>query len=320
MIETAVNPANSDAVEAVLRDELSRGDVSAQTVVPILRHLLANDGNSMFSDEVIARVRGMAQDLVEQLCDGVAANMETADALDEGFRPELTEALFENPALVGHLHAGALEWQLTERIHSRHGLDPVLSPLLQAHIASPDSEISALGMKFLASQARFVQSQRRMQLPIAELPGDLLHSVLMALRAVAGESGETNEAAAAVETAIRVNYEEPSTRLGMASRLISAMGGDAVNALSITHAGAALFLSALSIGSGQDRDAAVLSTNDSFLARFALALRATGMKVANIEQQFLAIHPDVALPDGFELIGPDRAASILADSGKLRGG
>ncbi len=69
-----------------------------------------------------------------------------------------------------------------------------------------------------------------------------------------------------------------STKAAAASallaRLVTGMGGGAIAALSVDHAGAAIFLTALSIGSGQDRDLAVLSTNDRQLARLALALRA----------------------------------------------
>jgi hypothetical protein len=41
-------------------------------------------------------------------------------------------------------------------------------------------------MNLLAAQARFGQAQRRMRLPLAELPGDLLHGALIAMRHVVG--------------------------------------------------------------------------------------------------------------------------------------
>ena len=77
----------------------------------------------------------------------------------------------------------------------------------------------------------------------------------------------------------------------------------------------AFFVSALALASGQDRDMAVLATNEGQLARLALALRAAGLKPAGVEEQFLALHPDVALPEGFETLGADRAAALLAQSG-----
>jgi len=45
-------------------------------------------------------------------------------------------------------------------------------------------------------------------------------------------------------------------------------------------------------------------------------LRAAGLKPADIERQFLAIHPEAMLPEGFDRLGTDMAASILA-SGRL---
>jgi hypothetical protein len=97
------------------------------------------------------------------------------------------------------------------------------------------------------------------------------------------------------------------------------MGGGALAALSISHAGVAIFASALSIASGQSRDMAVLSTNEAQLARLALALRAAGLKPAAVEEQFLSLHPEVALPEGFEQLGSDRAAAMLAAGGPVAG-
>jgi hypothetical protein len=103
----------------------------------------------------------------------------------------------------------------------------------------------------------------------------------------------------------------------MISRLVTGMGGGAVAALSVGHAGVAVFLSALAIGSGQDRDLVALSTNEAQLARLAVALRAAGLKLTAIEEQVLAIHPDMAVPEGFDRLGADRAAALLALAGGL---
>ncbi|MBV1918597.1 MAG: hypothetical protein KUG65_11140, partial [Sphingomonadaceae bacterium] len=79
------------------------------------------------------------------------------------------------------------------------------------------------------------------------------------------------------------------------------------------------FLSALSIGSGFDRDMAVLSTNEAQAARLALALRSGGLNPEAVQEQCLAFHPDLDFPDGFECIGADRAAAILASGGSYPG-
>jgi hypothetical protein len=234
---------------------------------------------------------------------------------ESGRLAELTALLIDHPAFLGHLHAVVLEWQLTELLQARLALDPVLSPLLQALIGSADATTAALAMKFLAAQARFAQSQRRMRLPLTELPGDLLHASLLALRAVAGDEPGADARAAAAEAAIRSEYDEGSSRLGLVSRLVTGMGAGAIAALSVAHAGAAIFLSALAIASGQDRDLAVLATSETQRTRFALALAAAGLRPAAIEEQLLVLDPDAALPDGFDRVGAERAAALLALAG-----
>jgi hypothetical protein len=299
-------------VEDVLRLELAEGDAMIGTLGPILRHLLASDDHSLFSDETIARVRGMVEDLARQALHA-QANAAGVDLPEDfvGARVDpLADALLGNPALLSHLHALAIEWQLSERLHGRNAVDPVLSPLLQALIASSDPDTAAAAMTTLAAQARFVQSLRRMELALTELPGDLFHTALVTLRTLAGE--ENALSAEAAETALRANFDESRSRLGLLSRLVTGMGGGAIAALSVDHAGAAIFLTALSIGSGQDRDLVIFSTNDRQLARLALALRAAGLKPAAVEEQFVYLHPEVALPDGFEQLRADRAAALLA--------
>lgn len=263
----------------------------------------------------------MVADIAAQLLDrqAEAAGMGEPGGHDTAAATGLVAALIGNPAVLCHLHALALEWQLTERLQARLSLDPVLPPLLQALIASPEGTTAELAMKLLAAQARFGQAQRRMKLPLAELPGDLLHLALVSMRAVVGADPEADWHAASAEAAIRGHYDESRSRLGLISRLVVGMGAGAVAALSVTHAGAAIFLSALAISSGQDRDLVTLSTNESQLARLALALRAAGLKPGAIEEQFLALHPDVTLPEGFGRLGSDRAASLLAATGGYPG-
>ncbi|MCB2075215.1 MAG: hypothetical protein H6917_09820 [Novosphingobium sp.] len=322
MIEAAASPETVKSVEAALREELAQEDAVVATIAPILRHFLANEANSLFSEEIIARVRGMVADVAAQLLDQLAA---AGGGTERGVHaPEdialLTDAIVGNPAFLGHVHALAVEWQLTERLQSRLGLDPVLSPLVQALIASSDAATAALAMNLLASQARFGQAQRRMTLPLGELPADLLHGALVALRGIAGPEPEADERVAVAETAIREAYDESRGRLGLISRIVTDMGAGAVAALSVGHAGVAIFLSALSVGSGQERDVIALSTHEAQVARFVLALRAAGLKSEAVEEQFLAFHADNPPPEGFERLGADHAASILAVSGSYPGG
>ena len=310
------------AIEGVMRDELAHGDALIGTIAPILRHLLANDEHSVFSDEIIARVRGMMANVARQLFDELAQVSENPDERQhEADRiTGVIDSLVAHSGFLAHVHALALEWQLTERMQARLALDPVLSPLLQALIASSEPHVASAAMALLASQARFVQCQRRMQLPLSELPGDLLHAAMLALRGQAGETAEEQQHLIDAERAIRGRYDESRSRLGLISRLVTGMGGGATAALSVTHAGVGIFLSALALASGQDRDMAVLATNEGQVARLALALRAAGLRPQAIEEQFVSLHPEVALPAGFEALGSDHAAALLARSAAYPGG
>lgn len=312
MIESAAQNPSTDAVEAALQGELAHGDSVLATVTPIMRHLLGGGGGSILAEVVIAGVRGMAADLAQQLLDARARAGGASEPGDYSAAQlaDLGAALTACPALVSHCHALALEWKLAQHLQARLSLDPVLSSLLQSEMASANPETAALAMRFLAAQARFCQDQRRMQLPLLELPGDLLHGALIALRTL---SDSRNDALAEVaEAAIRKEYDESRSRLGLASRLVAGLPEGGLAALSLGHAGTALFLTALALGSRQDRDLVALATDESQLARLALALRACGLKQAPVEEQFLTLHPDISLPEGFEQIGPDHAAAMLA--------
>ena len=303
-----------ESVEQVLRDELGRGDAMIATSRPILRHLLANDDHALFSDEVIARVRGMMMHLASQLLFAQAAAADAADRTRYAAerQEELAQALFEDTDFLAHAHALTLEAQLAERLQGRSGIDSVLSPLVQELASAREMDLAALSMAVLAAQARFVQRQRRMELPLTELPGDLFHRALVMLRSQAAEDDEDN--AFAAERLLRDGYDEGASRLGLLSRLVMAMGQRATRALAIDHAGLAIFATALAMASNQDRDRTVLSFADRQFARLALALRAAGLKQQAVEEQFLFLHPEVALPAGFDILRADRAAALLAGS------
>jgi hypothetical protein len=319
MMQAGMDPISGKGIEAILGDELARGDVAMESAGPVLRHLLANDDSSLFGDDIVSRVRGMIADMADQLLSRQAQLAGVTEPEDYVAQRSdaLSAMLIDNPAILSHLHALALEWQLTERLQARAAIDPVLSPLLQALIASKDPEVAATAMAMLAAQARFVQQQRRMELPLAELPGDLLHAALLTMRGCASE--EDDRHAARAEGSFREQFDESRSRLGLASRLVTAMGGGAMAALAVAHAGTAIFLAALGLASGQSRSSAVMATNERQLARFALSLRAAGLKPAAIEEQFALFHPDVLLPDCFQDLRADRAAAMLSMSAPVLG-
>ena len=322
MIQNSAQLHPAENVEHALRDELARGDALIGTIAPILRHLLANDEHSVFSDEIIARVRGMVANIARQLLTELSSAGGEPEQRDHDAERigVLVGSLVGHGGFLAHVHAMALEWQLAGRMQARLALDPVLPPLLQALIASSEAAVASSAMALLASQARFAASQRRMQLPLNELPGDLLHVALLVLRAHAGDDPADQAAAVQAEQALRGRYDESRSRLGLISRIVMGMGGGATAALAITHAGVGIFLSALALTSGQDRDMVVLATNEGQLARFALGLRAAGLKPQAIEEQFVSLHPEVALPSGFEQLGCDQAAALLARSASFPGG
>lgn len=314
MVQAGIKSIAVASVEDDLRSELARSDTAIGSIGPVLRNLLANDDHSLFSDEIVARVRGMLGDLARQL---LAVEAEEAGAEDplaaaERHAPEVSASLIADTALLGHVHALALEWQLTERLQARNGLDAALSPLLQAHIASRDAGAAETAMATLAAQVRFLQHARRMELPLGELPGDLFHAALQVMRAHAGTS-EPDAAERAV-TRLRGDYDEGKSRLALIAKLVTGLGTTATMALAVDHAGAAIFLSALALASGQDRDLAVLSTNDRQLARLALAMRAAGLKREQAEAQFVFLHPEVSLPEGFDALRANAAAALLASA------
>lgn len=312
MIDNAVHPADAQTVEALLRAELARGDALAQSVQPVLRHLLAAQDGALFSDEVLARVRGMLGDLARGLLEIGGGPAPTAPSSEDC--EVLVHAFMDHRGLLGHVHALALEWHLTDRLQERLALDPVVSPLLQSLVSSEHEATQALAMTWLASQARWCQMQRRMGLPFTELPGELLYAALQAVRAALSGVPGAALRIAAVEAAVRARYEEGTSRLGLATRLIVALGRGGGTALMVSYGGLALFLSALAQRSGVGRDVLALSTHEAQAARLALALRAAGLASDEVRRQMLVFHPAQGLPESFDQIGPDMAASILASA------
>jgi hypothetical protein len=209
-----LSPADlQDSVESAMRSGLAQGDGVMAGVGPVLRHLLVNDDRDYVADDILAALRGMIADVARQV------------AGEES--PMLTRALVDVPGLVAQAHALACEGQLTRRLRETQGIDPVLSPLMQALIASPRGEMAALAMQVLAAQARFVQHQRRMQWPLAELPAELLHGALQAWRTVSGDD-------AVREENLRADYDEGATRLSLLARLIAQMGAGSVAGLDLS--------------------------------------------------------------------------------------
>lgn len=313
MTNQAVHHTAGPKVEGILRDELLREDSGASVVVPILRHLVSGQNNSLFSDEILARVRGMLGSLCSALLDELAqaATSAAGDRGDEEDAAALQASLMANSALMTHLHAIALEWQLTERFQHQLAIDPIVSPLVQTLISTEDADLRDIAMRFLGAQARWCQLQRRMDYPLEELSEEHLRTALAAMAALAQTHSLPPERVVVAETRIRDRYDEGATRLGLAARLILGLDAGVKAIHSLGEAGPALFLSALAYSSGQRRDALVSATHENQLARFALSLRAMGLYGTDLEREFQTFHPELLLPAGFEDISSETAKAML---------
>lgn len=303
-------------VEEILKDELARGDRALLSVAPVISHMLDASGPALVSDAIVARLRGMLGDLARQLLN--AGHESTRqEAIEQDDIDHLAGALAGNSAVIGHLYALAMEGHLTDRLEQRASLDPVLGPLLQELIASDKPATAELAMSTLAAQSRFVQSQRRMELPLAELPCELFATVLQQFEvaALAMDPSSVSRALAVLKR----KYDEGAGRIGLLARLVSSMRGGAVAALQLEHAGMALFASGLATLTRQSRDLAVFACHEGQAARLAISLRAAGLDAEAIEVQFLTLGSGGAIPADIETMAPARAQALLSSGEFERG-
>lgn len=316
MASTAIFDTDPGMIEQRLAEDLARADQAMFHMGPILRHLLGNDDNSIFSDEVIARVRGIIADLARQLVQALGEAAGHADAA--GWAHEagqgLAGMLSSDRALLDHVHMLALEWQLTERLQGRLGIDPVLPAMLQDLIASPDPDAAARGMNLLAAQARFGQWLRRMELPLTELPHQLHQVAVVTMHAYVADDAAGRDAAVTAEAVLRRARLAATSRLdllGYAASLALPVGRQV---LDIEYSGAALFLTALSAGAGLPRETAIMCTTETQMARLFLAMVAAGAGQEQIVPAFSALFPAHLPPVAPAGLTASRAAAMLAGS------
>ncbi|MEL7689743.1 hypothetical protein [Citromicrobium bathyomarinum] len=301
-------------VDASLRAELARGDMALSTLTPVLTHFLNTQDRSLFSDSIVARVRGMLRSASYRLLRVEAEEIGANDvfAYAEARADMLAEELARHAGFLGHCHALSIEWQLADRLRSRNGIDPILSPLLQSLIATGDAQLSDAAMGTLAAQARFIEQQKRMEMPLAELPEEQFVNFISVWRRQREDLSD--DLAGSVETRIRQMRADNEARLSLLERTAAGLGARADVALSLAHAGAALFLTTLAHKAGQDRDIAVVSTNDRQLVRFALSLRAAGLSPAETRAQLRCLHPDASMPAAIAQVSRADARALLESS------
>lgn len=313
-METAMNQMPKGEIAPRLLAQLSSADEVIDSAGPILRQYLAEPDRSLFADAIIAHVRGMMNHVARQLlfAEAQAAGEVDPQKYADSAGALLRETLASNTAFLAHVHGLALEWQLCEQLEIRTGLDYALSPLVQELIGSDDAELAGSAMALLAAQTRFAQQQRRMELPLGELPGDLFHAVIVIWRNCTRLSDET--AADAIERKLRDDFDESRSRLGLLARIATALGADATTALNLRHGGVALFLSVLALGSSQKRQVCALAMNERHVVRLALSLRAAGMKAQGVMNQIMFLHAEVEPPQWLGSVDPDSAADLLAQA------
>ncbi|MFC3174271.1 hypothetical protein ACFOD9_08405 [Novosphingobium bradum] len=293
LADTMMPGSGPGATEALLA-QLAREERVRAALGTLLPQLVGGDDAPVLAEELVVRTRALLAALAADLLRDGGEDLSAA----------LAAALGARPAVLAHCHALALEGRVAERLAGA-GLDPVLSPLIEARMAG-DAETAALAMNALAAQARFVSRQRRMEAVAAELPAEAMHEALVALADAMGPGG--NEAAARR----RADYDEGRTRLAQLARLVLGAASDEGALLDPARAGFALFATALAQRAGVPREEAVLAGAAGQDLRLGLLLRAAGIPAEAARSAVALIHPDSALPGDWLDLPAARAAALLA--------
>ena len=308
MSNDAMNtPLDTDPLNA-LGAELARGDQALAGVAPVLVHLLAQPGQALVSDQTVAQLRGMTDNLAAQLLENLAVSpAEKADV-----QHALCNRLSGNTQLLSHCYALSVEAQVGQRLQRDLHIDQVLSPLLQELIASDDEELAELAMMAMAAQARFVQAQTRMTLPVEELPAELFRQALKASHETLTEHGV--ETAKAADSQLKDRFDEGKGRIALFTRVVTALRGAAGAALNLEHGGLALFATALASLTQQPRELAVLGCTERQHARLAFGLRAASLSAEHVERALAIVHPQIDLPASFANLSSQAAKAMLGKS------
>ncbi|PNU06216.1 hypothetical protein [Novosphingobium guangzhouense] len=311
MIDQAALPADLQGAEAAIRRDLARSGAAAASTLPVLRYLVAAEPDNSFAEEVLARVKGILRDVAAQVLDALIGSIDRRAHAHEEVAV-LSRAFLDDTIVLAHAHAVALEWQLTERLSTHLGLDPVVSPFVRARVAAGD----ALMREFLTAQARWVDRQRRMALPLVEVPAPVLDAVLAIVRALVEAEPALSNRVAAVEAEVRLRHDEISNRLMVAERVVA---DDAFEATApVSACGVTLFLTAFAARSGQPRDGLVAAMQPGQQTRLALLLLAAGTPAALVDAQIREIHGRTGMPAVLAGIDAMRAAAILAQPGRAK--
>lgn len=290
MIQPAHPGPEALAAEARLRTALAAADTALDSSIAALPRVLGDSEPALFGDRIVAHVRALAADLARQL-----SAQSGADSAGEGETPRRVAAVLADPALLGHLHALALEAQLADVLADRLALDPVVPPLLHARLDAAEPRARDDAAALVSAQARFVAAQRRGQLALGDLPGERAAGLVSL-----GRAGEAIPAA--------------SGRSALLRRFVSELAEPGA-ALDLAQAGVAVFATALAMSAATNRDRAVLWLFPTQRPRLALALLAAGLEPAAVRAQLFALDPDAEPLAGIETFSAARAAALLRGAG-----
>lgn len=307
MAEAPTSEVILEETAQALRIGLARDDEAIAATYPLLRGLLRSGPNPWLSEELVARVRGMLLDLARQLL--IRAGDEPHDPVSAR-QADLAALLSDAPAILGHVQCLAMEAHVTERLQLRSGLDPVLSALSQHYASVGGGATAELARRALGAQAAFVQQSSRMELPLRELPSDVLQGVLAVIR----DFGPPDENIAdRLERQLAGTYDEQDGRLGLIEQFVSSLA-DQGAALDLARAGLAIFVTALSLASRQERALVVMAIAGRQSARLALGLLATGLEASAVERQLHQLDPGFVMPPRLGELGSEGAFALLAGS------
>lgn len=293
--------------DSALSELLATGEQTRRSLPSQLRHQIGFADPSLFDDELVARTRGLLVHLTAQIAGDRPQGSDNPD-YREG-RDAILRAVFTQPGLLAHCHALALEYRLTRKLAASAGIDPLLPTLLQELIASPSEPTSRLSSSFLAAQSRFLRDMERMQLPLRQLPAELLNIAL----GIGREQSNDPLMADAIRQAVQASYDEGATRVALMQRLVSLPDYPQLRGWQVEQTGVPLFLAGLLPVAGPDYHDVVLSTTESQMARLALTLRTRGCNPRVVSRNLLLLHDRTALQVGAST-DPATASALLAES------
>lgn len=216
--------------------------------------------------------------LLEQIAPSTA---EASNGSKVRSEESVLEALLDEPRLLSHLHALALEHALTERCAESLRIDPLLPPLVKELIGSPNQDVSELAAASLQAQLRHRQRMEKMRLSVEELPSELIGAVSK----LAGQHGLVD--------ADHQHWFHSATvpsRLSLFKLLVQTPEYPLKRRWDLRKAGVPLLFSALAVQSDSSfEEIAILMTN-SQTAQLALTLFAINCSKKAAQCTLAALH------------------------------